>query len=125
MLWVGVRCAPEVAAGREIARGDRIDGMAASQATIVHEGVRYDIEVDTGTTESIDCARAIAAFVATGGRVSASPGAHGPGSNRTASPRLGRPVLSPGGTSMDQPGTSSPGRQFGDVVTPCQVRTGC
>jgi chloramphenicol 3-O phosphotransferase len=63
VLWVGVRCAPEIAAGREIARGDRIGGMAASQATSVHEGVTYDIEVDTGTTESIDCARAIAARV--------------------------------------------------------------
>ena len=63
VLWVGVRCAPEIAAGREIARGDRIGGMAASQATLVHEGVTYDVEVDTGTTESIDCAHAIAARV--------------------------------------------------------------
>ncbi|MFC0625799.1 chloramphenicol phosphotransferase CPT [Kribbella deserti] len=60
VLWVGVRCAPEVAAGREIARGDRVGGMAASQAGIVHEGVKYDVEVDTTDTESIDCARAIA-----------------------------------------------------------------
>lgn len=63
VLWVGVRCAPEIAAGREIARGDRVGGMATSQATTVHEGVHYDVEVDTGTTESIDCARAIAAHV--------------------------------------------------------------
>jgi chloramphenicol 3-O phosphotransferase len=63
VLWVGVRCAPEIAAGREIARGDRVGGMAASQATAVHEGVSYDLEVDTGTTESIDCARTIAARV--------------------------------------------------------------
>jgi chloramphenicol 3-O phosphotransferase len=63
VLWVGVRCAPEIAAGREIARGDRVAGMAASQATMVHEGVVYDLEVDTGTTESIDCARTIAAHV--------------------------------------------------------------
>ena len=63
VLWVGVRCAPEIAAGREIARGDRIGGMAASQATLVHEGVTYDVEVNTGTTESIDCAHAIAARV--------------------------------------------------------------
>ncbi|WP_020391006.1 chloramphenicol phosphotransferase CPT [Kribbella catacumbae] len=63
VLWVGVRCAPEIAAGREIARGDRVGGMAALQATAVHEGVVYDLEVDTGTTESIDCARVIAAHV--------------------------------------------------------------
>ncbi|MEU4396824.1 chloramphenicol phosphotransferase CPT [Kribbella sp. NPDC023855] len=63
VLWVGVRCAPEIAAGREIARGDRVNGMAALQATAVHEGVVYDLEVDTGTTESIDCAHTIAAHV--------------------------------------------------------------
>lgn len=63
VLWVGVRCAPEIAVGREIARGDRVSGMAASQAEMVHVGVTYDLEVDTGKTESLDCARAIAARV--------------------------------------------------------------
>jgi chloramphenicol 3-O phosphotransferase len=60
VLWVGVRCDPAVAAGREIARGDRVTGMAASQAEIVHSGVAYDLEVDTSSAESLDCARAIA-----------------------------------------------------------------
>ena len=60
VLWVGVRCAAGVAAGREIARGDRIPGMAASQADMVHQGVRYDLEVDTTHTEAMDCARTIA-----------------------------------------------------------------
>jgi chloramphenicol 3-O phosphotransferase len=59
-LWVGVHCAPEIAAGREIARGNRAGGMAEKQAYVVHEGVTYDVEVDTSHTESIDCARAIA-----------------------------------------------------------------
>src|SRR5215470_19759018 len=36
VLWVGVRCEGPVAAGREIARGDRVIGMAASQAGVVH-----------------------------------------------------------------------------------------
>ena len=63
VLWVGVRCDPEIAGGREIARGDRIGGMAVSQADMVHNGVSYDIEVDTSHTESIDCARVIAARV--------------------------------------------------------------
>jgi chloramphenicol 3-O phosphotransferase len=63
VLWVGVRCDGEVAAGREIARGDRIRGMAASQAELVHRGVLYDLEVDTTRTESLACARAIAARV--------------------------------------------------------------
>ncbi|WP_307624019.1 chloramphenicol phosphotransferase CPT [Streptomyces sp. V3I7] len=62
-LWVGVRCAGAVAAGREIARGDRAPGMAARQADMVHEGVVYDLEVDTTRTESVECARIIAAHV--------------------------------------------------------------
>ncbi|MFI8769749.1 chloramphenicol phosphotransferase CPT [Streptomyces sp. R-07] len=60
VLWVGVRCESAVAEGREIARGDRTNGMAAQQALMVHEGVEYDLEVDTTRTESLECARAIA-----------------------------------------------------------------
>lgn len=63
VLWVGVRCDPEIAAGREIARGDRVVGMATLQAEMVHLDVSYDVEVDTGHSESLDCARAIAARV--------------------------------------------------------------
>jgi chloramphenicol 3-O phosphotransferase len=63
VLWVGVRCDPDIATGRELARGDRVTGMAASQAEMVHAGVVYDIEVDTSRAESVDCARAIAARV--------------------------------------------------------------
>jgi chloramphenicol 3-O phosphotransferase len=63
VLWVGVRCETAVAAGREVARGDRTPGMAASQADVVHEGVLYDVEVDTTHTEALACARAIAAHV--------------------------------------------------------------
>jgi chloramphenicol 3-O phosphotransferase len=63
VLWVGVRCDPDIAAGREVARGTRLLGMAASQAEQVHTGVVYDLEVDTSHAEAIDCARAIAARV--------------------------------------------------------------
>ncbi|GLY92436.1 chloramphenicol phosphotransferase CPT [Actinoallomurus iriomotensis] len=63
VLWVGVRCDGTVAAGREIARGDRVPGMAARQADLVHQGVTYDLEVDTARTESLECARVIAAHV--------------------------------------------------------------
>jgi chloramphenicol 3-O phosphotransferase len=59
-LWVGVRCDSQVAAGREIARGDRPPGMAAAQAQAVHDGVIYDLEVDTTHAEALDCARIIA-----------------------------------------------------------------
>jgi len=63
VLWVGVRCDGAVAAGREIARGDRMIGMAASQAEVVHHDVVYDLQVDTTRTEALECARAIAARV--------------------------------------------------------------
>ena len=63
VLWVGVRCDGAVAAGREVARGDRTIGMAAAQAEPVHQGVAYDLEVDTTRAESMDCARTVAAHL--------------------------------------------------------------
>ena len=63
VLWVAVRCDGAVAAGRELARGDRVKGMAVSQAEIVHQGVVYDLKVDTTHTEALECARVIAAQV--------------------------------------------------------------
>ena len=63
VVWVGVHCDAEVAAGREFARGDRVVGGAASQATRVHEGVSYDLEIDTTSTESPECAHIIARYV--------------------------------------------------------------
>jgi len=61
VLWVGVRCEAAVATARELARGDRIAGMAASQAELVHRGIVYDLQVDTTHSEALDCAQAIAA----------------------------------------------------------------
>jgi chloramphenicol 3-O phosphotransferase len=63
VLWAGVRCEAAVAVGREMARGNRVTGMAESQAVIAHDGVVYDIEVDTTSSEALDCARLIAARV--------------------------------------------------------------
>ncbi|MDT0319400.1 chloramphenicol phosphotransferase CPT [Streptomyces millisiae] len=63
VLWVAVRCDPAVAEAREAARGDRVGGMARSQADLVHRGVAYDLEVDTTHTEAMECARLIAARV--------------------------------------------------------------
>jgi chloramphenicol 3-O phosphotransferase len=60
VLWVGVKCDLLIAAAREAARGDRVPGMAALQAPVVHQGVIYDIEVDTTRTLPEDCARFIA-----------------------------------------------------------------
>lgn len=68
VLWVGVRCDAAVAAGREMARGDRPGGMAASQAELVHRDVVYDAEVDSTHTEAVDCARHRGARPVSGGR---------------------------------------------------------
>ena len=59
--WVGVRCAPDIVATREASRGDRITGMAASQAESVHRGITYDLEVDTGTHKPDELAHVIRA----------------------------------------------------------------
>jgi chloramphenicol 3-O phosphotransferase len=37
--------------------------MAASQADVVHQGIGYDLEVDTTHAESMACARTIATHV--------------------------------------------------------------
>lgn len=63
ILWAGVHCDPQVAARREAARPDRVPGMAVSQALAVHDGVVYDVEVDTTHSEAAECAGRIAAAV--------------------------------------------------------------
>jgi chloramphenicol 3-O phosphotransferase len=60
--WVGVRCAPDIVAAREARRGDRIAGMAASQAEFVHSGINYDLVVDTGVTDPDNLAHAVRAY---------------------------------------------------------------
>lgn len=60
VLWVGVFCDPDVAAARERERGDRIVGMAVSQAIAVHVGMTYDVTVDTSEASSESCARVVA-----------------------------------------------------------------
>ncbi|MFD7448014.1 chloramphenicol phosphotransferase CPT family protein [Kitasatospora sp. NPDC059827] len=67
VLWVGVRCDPAVAAAREAARGDRVAGMAAVQAESVHEGVAYDLVVDSSQASVEDCAGLIVERVLAGG----------------------------------------------------------
>lgn len=64
VLWVGVRCDSDVAAQREQQRGNRTSGMAAKQADLVHQGVRYDLDIDTTETSPADCARTIAERIA-------------------------------------------------------------
>jgi chloramphenicol 3-O phosphotransferase len=78
VVWVAVHCDSTVAARREAARGDRIAGMAAHQADLVHQGVHYDLEVDTTHTEPEACAREIAEKV-----TSRTPGPSPPPTPRT------------------------------------------
>jgi chloramphenicol 3-O phosphotransferase len=61
VLWVGVQCHPDVAEAREIQRGDRNRGMARNQADRVHQGVTYDIVVDTTDTLLEECVEVIVA----------------------------------------------------------------
>jgi chloramphenicol 3-O phosphotransferase len=63
VLWVGVRCDGAVAAARETARSDRVAGMAAAQAEVVHQGVVYDIEIDTTAGSARACAEIVRARV--------------------------------------------------------------
>lgn len=63
VVWVGVRLAPDLAAEREARRGDRAPGMAAAQATSVHEGIDYDLEVDTATGGPTELAQVVAAQI--------------------------------------------------------------
>jgi chloramphenicol 3-O phosphotransferase len=60
VLWVGVRCEPDVAAARELQREGRNRGMARDQAERVHEGVSYDMVIDTTDMSSAECAGVIA-----------------------------------------------------------------
>lgn len=64
VMWVGVRCDPEVAAARERDRTDRVVGMARLQAERVHKEVVYDVVVETTSTGAAECASLIASHLA-------------------------------------------------------------
>ncbi|MBO0728069.1 MAG: hypothetical protein J2P57_02345, partial [Acidimicrobiaceae bacterium] len=61
VLWVGVHCDAQIAEARELRRPDRTEGMARDQTERVHEGVHYDIVVDTSDTSTAECASLILA----------------------------------------------------------------
>ena len=52
VTWVGVMCDPEVCEERAARRGDRALGMARVQSGYVHDGMTYDVEIDTTSTDS-------------------------------------------------------------------------
>jgi chloramphenicol 3-O phosphotransferase len=73
VVLVGVRCPVEELERRERERGNRPIGLAAFQFPIVHENMRYDIDVDTSTTDPRACAEQIKTFIAQGVRARALP----------------------------------------------------
>ncbi len=56
-----MRCDAAEAARREGVRGDRMPGMAALQADSTHEGVAYDLVMDTTASVPETCAQRIVA----------------------------------------------------------------
>jgi chloramphenicol 3-O phosphotransferase len=56
---VGVFAPLEVLEARERARGDRLIGLARWQYDRVHQGMRYDLELDTSTATPAACAQMI------------------------------------------------------------------
>jgi len=68
VFFVGVHCAPEELALREIARRDRRQGSAVGALDYVHAHAIYDLEIDsTATPSSAFAARIIAAAQARSG----------------------------------------------------------
>jgi chloramphenicol 3-O phosphotransferase len=63
VVLVGLHCPVEELERRERERGNRTIGRAAFQLPIVHEGMRYDVEVDTATLDPQACAAEIKAFL--------------------------------------------------------------
>jgi chloramphenicol 3-O phosphotransferase len=59
VAWVGVTCDVAVAMQRELDRGDRVVGMVERQSKIVHDGVHYDLVVDTTSRPASELARQI------------------------------------------------------------------
>jgi chloramphenicol 3-O phosphotransferase len=66
VLFVGIRCPPEVAEERERDRGDRALGGARVFADAVHRHGVYDLEVDSSILSPAESAAAIEAALASG-----------------------------------------------------------
>ena len=64
VTFVGVHCDLATLSAREAARPGRFPGTAAAHWAAVHEGCRYDVEVDTGRQTPRQCAERVLAAVA-------------------------------------------------------------
>ena len=67
LLFVGVHCGLTTLNLREAARGDRPVGMAAADFSRVHNGLRYDVEIDSEADLASNAKAIIAAWQATRG----------------------------------------------------------
>lgn len=59
ILLVGVHCPVEELKHREKSRGDRRIGLALSQLSLVHQQEIYDVEVNTYSQSTMQCAKEI------------------------------------------------------------------
>ena len=64
VVYVAVKCPLEELERRELARGDRVTGLARSQFREVHNFLRYDIEINTYEHNAEECATLIKEFIA-------------------------------------------------------------
>ena len=60
LYFVGLHAPVGVLEQRERDRGDRLEGLARWQRDRVHQGIRYDFEIDTSQNTPDECALAIA-----------------------------------------------------------------
>lgn len=67
-LWVGVMCDMDELVRREAQRGDRPIGFASGTSAVVHEGMTYDLIVDSTSTSSEQLAQQIFDAVNVSGR---------------------------------------------------------
>ena len=63
IAWIGVTCDHHVATQRELRRGDRVVGMVEQQSPLVHDGVVYDLVVDTTVHTPAEVALRIVNFL--------------------------------------------------------------
>jgi chloramphenicol 3-O phosphotransferase len=59
LYTVGVKAPLDVLEDRERERGDRLIGLARWQFDKVHQGMTYDLEVDTSSASPLECAALI------------------------------------------------------------------
>ncbi|MEM1371265.1 MAG: chloramphenicol phosphotransferase [Pseudomonadota bacterium] len=62
ILFVGLRTALDLLKRREIKRGDRPIGSAARDYSLIHEGLRYDVELDGAASPEANAKRIMLAW---------------------------------------------------------------